>query len=234
MNAAGQYVIAWVSDHPALEPDTLDTEKSIFVRAFNSDGTPVGDAELLVHRFVKDAQEAPVVGIDPTGQFVIAWQSINQDGNSWGVFARRFEADMTPIDRREFVVNQTRMGPQRYVGLGMADDGRFVVSWQSNERAELLGGGSGGGAPPTQESSWDLFSRQYKFDGSPEGNELPVATWLMGPQVLPVVAQAPGGDFGIFWLGLLNAVQNRATFAVHLEPHRRLRVATQDGRFAVN
>ena len=208
MNAAGQYVVAWVSNHPALEPNTLDTEKSIFLRAFNADGTPVGDQEVLVHRFVKDAQEAPVVGIGPTGQFVVAWQSINQDGNSWGVFARRFEADMTPIDRREFVVNQSRMGPQRYVGLGMADDGRFVITWQSNERAELTDGGSGGGggggggaAPTSQESSWDLFSRQYRFDGAVEGDEQPVATWLQGPQILPVVAQAPNGDFGVFWLG---------------------------------
>ena len=33
---------------------------------------------------------APAVGIDGSGRFVVAWQSINQDGNSWGVFGRRF------------------------------------------------------------------------------------------------------------------------------------------------
>jgi Ca2+-binding RTX toxin-like protein len=206
MNAAGQFVISWVSNHPAAVPGTEDTEKSIFVQWFNSSGVPAAGNEVLVHRYVKDAQEAPVVGIDATGRFVVAWQSINQDGNSWGVFARRFEADKTPIDRREFVVNETRLGPQRYVGLGVDEYGRFVVTWQSNTRAELAdggsGGGGGGGEPGTPEgSSWDLFARQYSWDGSPEGGELPVNTWQMGPQILPVVAQAPGGDFGIFWLG---------------------------------
>ncbi|QDU30673.1 Bifunctional hemolysin/adenylate cyclase precursor [Anatilimnocola aggregata] len=208
MNAAGQFVIAWVSDHPAAVPGTEDTEKSIFAQCFNSNGQPAAGNEVLVHRYVKDGQEAPAVGIDGSGRFVVAWQSINQDGNSWGIFARRFEANKTPIERREFVVNETRMGPQRYVGLGMDEFGRFVVTWQSNTRAELTDGGSGGGGgggeqePGSPEgSSWDLFARQYSANGSPEGGELSVNSWQMGPQILPVVAQAPGGDFGIFWLG---------------------------------
>jgi len=186
MNSAGQFVIAWVSDHPALtDPD--DTEKSIFVQWFDSNGQSTGD-EFLVHRFVKDAQEAPAVGIDYAGRFVVAWQSINQDGNTWGVFARRFEADKTPSEHREFVVNETRQGPQRYVGVGVDEVGRLVITWQSNSH--------------TQEgSSWDLFSRQYGKLGENEGGELPVNQWTMGPQIHPVVAQAPGGDFGIFWLG---------------------------------
>lgn len=207
MNASGQFVIAWVSNHPAADPDTQDddSEKSIFVQWFDADGQAAGD-EVLVHRYVKDAQEAPAVGIDATGRFVVAWQSINQDGNSWGVFARRFNADKTAIDRREFVVNESRMGPQRFAGLGVDEYGRIVIAWQSNERAELTdtgsGGGGGGGDPSGPEgSSWDLYSRQYSWDGSPEGGETPVNVWQMGPQILPVVAQAPGGDFGVFWLG---------------------------------
>lgn len=207
MNASGQFVIAWVSNHPAADPATMDddSEKSIFVQWYGADGQAIGE-EVLVHRYVKDAQEAPAIGIDGTGRFVVAWQSINQDGNSWGVFGRRFNADKTPIDRREFVVNESRMGPQRFAGVGVDQLGRIVIAWQSNERAELTdtgsgGGGGGGEANSPEGSSWDLYSRQYSFDGSPEGGEISVNTWQMGPQILPVVAQAPGGDFGVFWLG---------------------------------
>ena len=207
MNAAGQFVVVWVSNHPAADPATMedDSEKSIFAQWFNADGQAIGD-EVLVHRYVKDGQEAPAVGIDGSGRFVVAWQSINQDGNSWGVFGRRFDSDKTPLDRREFVVNESRMGPQRFAGVGVDEIGRIVITWQSNERAELTdsgsgGGGGGGEAESPEGSSWDLYSRQYSFDGSPEGGEIAVNTWQMGPQILPVVAQAPGGDFGIFWLG---------------------------------
>lgn len=206
MNGEGMFVLAWVSNHPAALPETLDTEKSIFVQTFGSDWQPVGEREVLVHRYVKDAQEAPSVGIDQEGRFVVSWQSINQDGNSWGVFARRFQFDMTPIDRREFVINETRLGPQRFAGIGVDDYGRFLIAWQSNSRAELTDGGSGGGAgggePGSPEgSSWDLFVRQYSWDGTPEGGELSVNSWKLGPQILPVVTQTPGGDAGIFWLG---------------------------------
>jgi hypothetical protein len=207
MNAQGQFVMAWVSNHPAADPETQDTdsEKSIFAQWFAPNGQSVGD-EVLIHKYVKDAQESPAIGIDAEGRFVVAWQSINQDGNSWGVFARRFNSDKTPLDRREFVVNESRMGPQRFAGLGVDEMGRFVIAWQSNERAELTdtgsGGGGGGGESNSPEgSSWDLYSRQYSWDGSPEGGEIAVNVWQMGPQILPVVAQAPGGDFGIFWLG---------------------------------
>jgi hypothetical protein len=207
MNASGQFVIAWVSNHPAADPATMDedSEKSIFVQWFGADGQSSGD-EVLVHRYVKDAQEAPAIGIDGSGRFVVAWQSINQDGNSWGVFGRRFNADKTALDRREFVVNESRMGPQRFAGVGVDQLGRIVIAWQSNERAELTDSGSGGGGGGGEDhgaegSSWDLYSRQYSFDGSPEGGEISVNTWQMGPQILPVVAQSPGGDFGVFWLG---------------------------------
>jgi hypothetical protein len=206
MNYLGEFVIVWVSDHPALT-DPNDTEKSIFAQWFDSNGNTQGP-EVLVHRYVKDGQEDPAVGIDDQGRFVVAWQSINQDGNTWGVFARRFNADKSPIENREFTVNETRQGPQRYVGLGVDRTGRFVVTWQSNSH--------------TQEgSSWDVFSRQYSADGSPEGSELPVNQWTQGPQIRPVVAQAPGGDFGIFWLGQgpdhIEGVHGRLYQALRLE-----------------
>jgi len=96
----------------------------------------------------------------------------------------------------------------------MDEVGRFVISWQSNSKADIAGGmapsaasgeggeeGGGQGGGSVEGSSWDVYSRQYSFDGHREGGEIAVNTWAMGPQVRPVIAQAPGGDFGIFWLG---------------------------------
>ncbi len=186
MNANHQFVVAWVSDHPAVS-DPIDNEKSIFVQAYDSSLATSGP-EILVHRFVKDAQEHPDVGIDAAGNFVVVWQSVNQDGNTWGVFARQFLADKTPVQIREFVVNSTKKAPQRYPSVGVAEDGRFVVSWQSS--SDLQEG-----------SSWDLFSQQYSADGLREGGETAINTFLEGPQIHPVVAQAPDGEYGVFWVG---------------------------------
>ncbi len=186
INANHQFVVGWVSDHPAVS-DPIDNEKSIFVQAYDASLATSGP-EVLVHRFVKDAQEHPDVGIDAAGNFVVVWQSVNQDGNTWGVFARQFLADKTPVQIREFVVNSTKKAPQRYPSVGVAEDGRFVVTWQSN--SDLQEG-----------SSWDLFSQQYSADGMREGGEVAVNTFLQGPQIHPVVAQAPDGEYGVFWVG---------------------------------
>jgi len=186
INANHQIAFAWVSDHPAAT-DPLDTEKSIFVQwvdaNFNSNS-----AEVIANTFVKDAQELPDIGIDANGNFTVVWQSINQDGNTWGVFVRQFLADKTPIQNREFAVNTTRTGPQRYATVGVAPDGRFVVAWESN-------------SPDNEGSSWDLFIQQFSANAVREGGELALNTFVEGPQIHPVVAQAPNGEFGVYWVG---------------------------------
>ncbi len=185
MNGSGQAVISWVSDHPAALPDSLDTEKSVFLRSV---GTPSGP-EILVHRFVKDAQEHPAVAIGDDGRVVVIWQSINQDGNTWGVMARTFNADLQPEQRREFIVNETRQGPQRYASVAIDELGRFVVAWQSDSRLQAG-------------SSWEIYSQQYNAAVRPEGGEQLVNTWTDGPQIHPVLAQAPDGRFGVYWIGI--------------------------------
>lgn len=195
-SASGELVVAWVSDHNGLV-DPLDPEKSIFARGFAADGSPLGDTEFLVHEYVKDAQEHPAVGIDDTGRLVIAWQSINQElnqegeGTSWGVYARQFTVDrvtdsIIPVQPAEFRVNQQTSEPQRFPAVGIDAAGRFLVAWQSLNQ---------------DGSSWAVVQRYYAADGTPAADEAVVNTSTRGPQILPVIAQAPAGDATILWTG---------------------------------
>ncbi|HNM27517.1 MAG TPA: hypothetical protein PKL15_18865, partial [Saprospiraceae bacterium] len=120
MNATGQFVVGWVSDH-GVTINAADTEKSIFARWYNASGVPLGSTEMLVNVYTKDAQEHPSVGIDSKGNFVFTWQSINQEmnvdgeGNSWGVYARQFVVNtatgtITSPQTKEFRVNETTDG----------------------------------------------------------------------------------------------------------------------------
>lgn len=195
MNAAGQFAVAWVSDHNILS-DSIDTEKSVYVRWFGATAVDATDAEpeILANYYVKDAQEHPELGIDANGNLVVAWQSINQEpggtGVSWGVFARQFEVDgsgvLSPVQSEEFLVNQTVNQPQRFAGIGMRADGKFSIAWQSINQ---------------DGSSWGVFQRQYLPDGTPETDEQSVNTVTSGPQILPVFAANSTGNYGIFWSG---------------------------------
>lgn len=190
MNAQGQFVVAWVSDHNVAN-NAADTEKSIFARWYDSNGQ-APNPEFLVNTYVKDAQESPSVAIGPNGDFVVVWQSINQEknqlgaGSSWGVYARQFHADGSSPQAQEFLVNQTTEGPQRFASVGMSGQGNFTVSWQTMNQ---------------DGSSWAVMQRQFAANGSPMTNETQVNTWTSGPQILPVVAENARGNYDIFWAG---------------------------------
>ncbi|MCA9227056.1 MAG: hypothetical protein KDA47_15645, partial [Planctomycetales bacterium] len=187
MNAAGEFAITWVSDHRLLIDPDNDSEKSIFVQWYDATGTATGD-EQLVHTIIKDfeAQEYPDVALDDKGDMIIVWQSILQDGSAWGVFGRQLRADKTPVQPAEFQINQTTAENQRRATVVSDPDGNFTVSWQSDLQ---------------DQSATAIVSRQYNADGTPETDEMVVNTWELGPQILPVMAMTPAGDFGVFWNG---------------------------------
>lgn len=78
-------------------------------------------------------QERPWVDRDSLGRFVVAWQSYGQDGSSWGVFARRFDAAGTPLSN-EFRANTHTPSFQERPAVATAADGRFMVVWQSGSQ----------------------------------------------------------------------------------------------------
>lgn len=189
MNALGQFAVTWVSDHNVAN-DPTDTEKSIFVRWFDASGV-AANSEFLASVYTKDAQEHPEIGIDMAGDIVVAWQSINQatgTGVSWDVFARQFHPDGSSPQTEEFQVNETVAAPQRFPGLGVDAAGRFAIAWQTINQ---------------DGSSWAIYQRQYRADGTPDTGEQIVNTVTSGPQILPVFARDPLGNYGVFWSGTM-------------------------------
>ncbi|QDU23846.1 VCBS repeat-containing protein [Urbifossiella limnaea] len=189
MNAAGQFAVAWVSDHNVVN-DPTDTEKSVFVRWYGADGV-APNPEFLANVYTKDAQEHPAIGIDAAGDLVVAWQSINQatgTGVSWDVFARQFRPDGTSPQAQEFQVNETVAAPQRFPAVGVDGAGRFAIAWQTINQ---------------DGSSWAVFQRQYRADGTPETGEQVVNTVTSGPQIEPVYARGVLGNYDLFWSGTM-------------------------------
>lgn len=87
VDARGDFVIAWVS--------TQDPGDGVFARHFNGAG-PQG-TEFQLNTYTTGNQNAPAVKMNGGGDFVVAWQSTGQDGNSYSVFAQRF-ATLAPLD----------------------------------------------------------------------------------------------------------------------------------------
>jgi len=81
MNEAGEFVIAWES-----KPDPDVNERDIFGKRFNSFSVAIG-GEFTANTYVEGDQRNAVVAMRADGNFVAVWQSDDQDGSGFGIFA---------------------------------------------------------------------------------------------------------------------------------------------------
>ncbi len=175
-DADGDFVVTWSSY-------TQDgSSYGVFARRFTSAGIAQA-AEFRVNTYTTGYQTVPALDVDSDGDFVIAWQSLGQDGNNYGIFARRFNA-AGAAQGAELQVNTYTTNHQRRPAVAMSGAGGFVVSWES----ELQDGASTG-----------VFSRRFDATGVPQGAELQVNTYVTGAQSRPDVALDGDGDFVIAW-----------------------------------
>src|SRR6185295_6456509 len=105
MNPAGDFVIAWTSEHQ----DGQGT--SIQARRYDGGGAPLG-GEFRVNTHVANFQEEPDVALDPAGRAIVVWQSNDQDGSEMGVYGQRFDASGDKLGP-EFNVNAFTPGDQQ-------------------------------------------------------------------------------------------------------------------------
>ena len=176
-DADGNFVVVWRSSGQD------GSESAVVGQRFDRLGTPRG-AEFVVNTFTTGTQSYPAVAVDASGRFVITWRSNGQDGDNYGIFARRFDTAGTPLGVSEFRVNATTTGNQSGPAVAYGPNGDFVVVWES------LG---------QDGSYWGLFGRRFDSSGGAVGTEFPVNTHTTSSQRRPVVAVAPDGTFVVVW-----------------------------------
>jgi hypothetical protein len=173
-NAAGEFVVAWVSPDPDAS--------GIFARRYDRGGDPVG-GEIPVNTHTTGDQALPSVALAEDGRFVVAWSSAAQDGSDFGVFAQRFDASGNPVGL-ELPVNTFTAGTQSIPSVASDPTGGFVVVWHSDGQD-----GSGFG----------VFGRRYDQAGMPRGGEFRVNTRTADQQGGASVASEASGEFVVTW-----------------------------------
>jgi hypothetical protein len=178
MDADGDFVVAWESrgqDAPGAY--------GVFAQRYSAAGAARG-GEFLVNSFTAGNQTNAAVAVDAEGNFVVAWQSANQDGSGDGVYAQRYDADG---NRRggEFQVNTFTAGGQFFPAVAMDADGDFVIAWSGAGPGDFDG----------------VFVRRFDTTGAAQGDEVLVNTTTADSQFFPSVAMDGGGDFVVAWQG---------------------------------
>ena len=159
------------------------------------------DTEFLVNTETTSGQRDSSIAMDADGDFVIAWESRNQDGDGYGVYAQRYKADGIKAGS-EFQVNTHTTNSQDGSSIAMDADGDFVIAWQSDGQD-----GSGFG----------VYAQRYKSDGIKAGIEFLVNTETANSQENPSIALDADGDFVIAWHSNLQDSSNYGVYAQRYE-----------------
>jgi hypothetical protein len=187
MNASGAFVVTW---------SNFNTNWDVRAQIFDNTGAKVGGG-IAVNTTTAIDQKFSSVAMDNTGNFVVTWQSFDQENgpgaNTWGIYARRFDSTGAALTAEIFVNgNALRAGDQISPSIAMnASNGNFVVVWS--------GDGTSAGDPS------GIVGQQFTTTGIKTGGVFLVNTTTSGAQVTPSVAMNTSGRFVVAWNDPANA-----------------------------
>ncbi|MEM8558756.1 MAG: T9SS type A sorting domain-containing protein [Bacteroidota bacterium] len=147
--------------------------------------------EFRVNTYTTEMQRFPGIAMDDDGDFVIVWDSKDQDGDDYGIFGQRFDASGVS-QGDEFKVNTFTNGSQRVTpevidAVSMDGSGNFVIVWDSRQDGGSLFDQSG------------VYAQRFNFAGEPIGNEFRVNSRTTGSQRGSAVAMDDEGNFVVAW-----------------------------------
>lgn len=131
LDAAGNFVITWSSRNQD------GNGWGIYAQRYDSAGVAQG-GEFQINSYTRDDQKFSRVAYLPDGGFLITWSSNNQDGNSWGIYAQRYDASGT-AQGNEFRVNTTTAGPQQNSAIAVSANGEAIVVWSGQGATDNTG-----------------------------------------------------------------------------------------------
>ncbi|HVT87869.1 MAG TPA: dockerin type I domain-containing protein [Tepidisphaeraceae bacterium] len=177
MGSTGAFVVAWQS-----VDDINNNSQGIFAQRFDVAGSPQ-DSEFQVNVFTTDQQSHPAIAMDSGSHFVIAWQSENQDSDSFGIYGRLYDGSGTP-QTGDFQVNTYTTGSQQDAKVGMDSNGNFVVVWTSYG----------------QDLNQTIRAQRFDSTGAPKGLELRIDSSTTDSSRTPSVAMNSNGGFAVTWV----------------------------------
>ena len=173
MDAMGNFAVVWQSDGQD------GSGHGVYAQRFDRFGLPRGD-EFRVNTTTVNGQRAPAVAMHPDGHFVVTWTG--GFPSTEDIFARLYSAAGAPLGG-ELLVNTFTWDAQTAPSVDMADNGEFVITWES-----------------AREFSGDeVKARRFSAAGVPHGDDFRVNTFTTADQQRPTVAMDAAGNFVVAW-----------------------------------
>jgi hypothetical protein len=175
---SNNFVITWM--------DYRGGNCDIYAQRYNASGNPLGanfkvndDAGTLDQRY-------PAIGVDGTGNFVIAWQDFRDVISD--IYAQRYQSTGVPLGLNFEVNDDDQTANQVTPAIAIDSSGKFVIIWEDH-RYDL----------------GDIYLQRYSASGTPLGSNLMVNDdGGTITQMQPTVAMNGSGNSVITWQDLRN------------------------------
>jgi hypothetical protein len=172
----GGWVVTWASFGHAAD------SSGIYAQVYQANGAKLG-GEIHVNTFTSGNQHHPDITTLKNGDFVITWESQDEDGSGYGIYQQRFNADGS-FDGGEKRVNKTTALAQDSPDVTALSNGGYVVTWQSEKQ---------------DGSAYGIVGQVYDADGHKLGKEILINRHTNSEQTDPSVAALDGGKFVVSW-----------------------------------
>jgi len=177
----GDFVVVWATFVPAADGSPND---HVFGQRFHATvgGATKAGTEFQVNTGTSGQQIAPSVGMDASGNFVVAW--LDSNSYQYELFGQRFDASGAKVGAA-FPINASTTKSLGRPRVAENAAGQFVVVWH--------GYGAGG--------SYGVFGQRFSAAGAKVGTEIPINTFTSGGDRYPAVAMDSKGNFVVAWNG---------------------------------
>jgi hypothetical protein len=138
-------------------------------------------AETIINTRTSQSQTTGQIAADSNNNFIVTWSSYEQDGDSGGIYAKKFDENFNVLCP-EFKVNTTTEGNQKAPDIAMDSRGNFIIVWQ--------------GPGDDQE---EIFAQRFDSQCNMTGEEFQVNTATFSRQQYPKIAINQNGLFVIVW-----------------------------------
>lgn len=143
-SADGGFAVAWTE----MDLENITNRWDIYARPFSANA--IGGTTRRINTYTIGDQAGPKIS-SLSGEYLVAWTSVDQDGSREGVYAQYLKADGSAAGD-ELRVNTSTVSQQMYPVVASDGASRFVAVWS---------GYAGSGA------SMDLFAQRYVNTAQP-------------------------------------------------------------------
>ena len=190
MDPSGNFIVAWAGE--GTQAGNADTS-GVFFQRYNAAGT-AQLSETRVNTTTTNTQSNPSVAMDPSGNFIVAWQG-EGTGDAAGVFFQRYSA-AGAAQGSETRANTTTANAQQTATVSMDMNGNFTIAWAAMSQ------------PGETAATWAVVKQDFNADGTANGNEIRVNSTAAGDQNAPGVAMNRFGEYVVAWSGVGAAPEN--------------------------